>query len=160
MIRLVGGGGRTYKYDYWQGSHNFRPSYFSVICVFESSSKLNSRTRQSLRCPFLKIISISPMQPYHLVTVTTRIAQISPYNARIRILIIIRINILFQERKSMAGLFTGVMAPIRSGLTNVKDRCQGSCANHALFNTAHSFSHSTSTLHTLTVSLSSSSALL
>jgi hypothetical protein len=82
---------------------------------------LNSRTRQSSRSSsrsggYSKILSISTVQPYHLETIMARVAQTSPFNARKRILIVIRIKKVSLERKSMAGFFAGVMAAIWSNI--------------------------------------------
>jgi hypothetical protein len=92
------------------------PSCFRVVCAVVSYFGLSSRTRQSRRClsPFgvsSKIINVPTIPSYQRPTVMTRVPQISPYNARTHILIVVRVNIESLERKSMAGFFVRVVAP-------------------------------------------------
>jgi hypothetical protein len=47
VMRLMWGRGRTYKHGFRQGSHNYHPSCFRVVCAVASYSRLSSRTRQS-----------------------------------------------------------------------------------------------------------------
>ena len=47
MMRLMQSRGRTYKHDYWQGSHNCHPSCFRVICAVASYSGLGVQGRDN-----------------------------------------------------------------------------------------------------------------
>jgi len=63
-----------------------------------------------------KIINVPTIPTYQRATVTTGIAQPCPYNARTHILIVVRVNIISLKRKSIAGFFRTVVAPICQAL--------------------------------------------
>ena len=63
---------------------------------------------------FIEIINVPMKQTYQLRTVNTRVPQAFPYNARTTILIVIRLHIVYRERKSIAGFFGRVMVPVWS----------------------------------------------